>query len=867
MNYLCIHGHFYQPPRENPWLEAIERQDSAYPYHDWNERITAESYAPNAVSRILDEKGRIRELSNNYERISFNFGPTLLHWMQHHAPETYRAVLDADRRSVERFGGHGSAIAQVYNHMILPLANDRDRRTQVIWGVRDFERRFGRKPEGMWLAETAVDTPSLEALAEQGIRYTILAPNQAARVRPRPSPEGANGPAGPGAPGHDAGGNGGAGAAGEGGGAGTGEGEGRTAGGAASSSHDPASTAGDGGWIDVSGSRVDPTRPYLCRLPSGREITLFFYDGPISRAVAFEGLLRSGDRFAGRLTDMFDGRRDWPQLGHIATDGETYGHHHRYGDMALARALRVIEKRKDIRLTNYGEYLALNPPEWEAEIIEDTSWSCAHGVDRWRADCGCSTGGKPEWNQEWRAPLRAALDWLRDELAPLYEAAAGEYLEDPWAARDDYIDVILNREPETIDAFLARHAVRELTPPEQVRLTKLLEVQRQAMLMYTSCGWFFDELSGIETVQVIQYAGRAIQLAEEVLGASVEEGFLERLEAARSNLPEQGDGRAIYDRTVRDARVDLPEVGAHFAISSLFGEPEDQTQEYCYDIDVADMDVREAGRARLVTGLITVTSRVTKEVVLLSYGVLHLGDHTIHAGVRPFRDAEAFNAMREEVTAPFEAADFTDAIRAVDRHFHNSTYNLRSLFQDQRRQVLDLIIESTLRDAENQYRQIYERNAPLMRFLHDLSIPMPTALSLAGEYVINTSLIREVSDPDMDLDRIGSLLENADRREIMLDAQGIGFAFQTTLETLAGRLLDQPDDLELVEHLAAAARLAVAAPFEVNLWNLQNAFYDLRRDHSGTVRARADAGDSRARAWLHAFRSLGETVRVAVDGV
>ena len=421
MNYLCIHGHFYQPPRENPWLEAIERQDSAYPYHDWNERITAECYAPNAVSRILDEKARIRELSNNYERISFNFGPTLLHWMQHHAPETYQAVLDADRRSVERFGGHGSAIAQVYNHMILPLANERDRRTQVIWGVRDFERRFGRKPEGMWLAETAADTASLEALAEQGIRYTILAPNQAARVRPLPAGVAAEGAgngaaepaAGPGdadaAPaGADAAP---AGAAGEDG-----------AGGA--TSHGDRHGGGEEGWVDVSGSRVDPTRPYLCRLPSGREIVLFFYDGPISRAVAFEGLLRSGDRFAGRLADMFDDRRDWPQLGHIATDGETYGHHHRYGDMALARALRVIEKRLDIRLTNYGEYLALHPLVWEAQIIEATSWSCAHGVDRWRADCGCSTGGKPEWTQRWRAPLRAALDWLRDELAPLVKEVA-----------------------------------------------------------------------------------------------------------------------------------------------------------------------------------------------------------------------------------------------------------------------------------------------------------------------------------------------------------------------------------------------------------------------------------------------------------
>ncbi len=829
--YICVHGHFYQPPRENPWLEAIERQDSAYPYHDWNERVTAECYAPNAVSRILDGEGRIRELANNYERISFNFGPTLLHWLEDHAPETYQAILDADRRSIERFSGHGSAIAQVYNHLIMPLANDRDRRTQVLWGVRDFEHRFGRTPEGMWLAETAADVATLEAVAEQGIRFTILAPRQAARVRPLdPSAPSAGGPGNPGPGGAEA------------------------------------TTARDAGWTDVSGGRVDPTRPYLCRLPSGREMVLFFYDGPISRAVAFEGLLRSGDRFAGRLLDMFHDDRDWPQLGHIATDGETYGHHHRHGDMALARALQLIEERRDVQLTNYGEYLERHPPDHEAEILDDTSWSCVHGVERWRADCGCSTGGHPDWTQRWRAPLRTALDQLRDELIPLYERAAAEYVEDPWAARDDYIDVILDRSEPVIAAFLERHARAGLTAADRVRLTKLLEMQRHAMLMYTSCGWFFDELSGIETVQVIHYAGRAIQLAEEMLRQPVEEDFLIALQDAQSNIPAMGDGRALYDRTVRDARVDLPEVGAHFAISSLFGEPTDQTREYCYDIAVQDQKVLEAGRARLATGRIAVTSRVTKETELLSYGVLHLGDHTIHAGVRRFGDEASFLAMRDELDAPFEAADFTDAIRTLDRHFPNATYNLRSLFQDQRRQVLDQIIESTLRNAENEYRQIYERNAPLMRFLHDLAIPMPTALSLAGEFVINTSLVREVSDPDMDLDRIRSLLRDAARREIMLDAEGIGFAFQQTLERMAEALLDTPNATDPLRQLDSAVRLAEDGPFDVSLWTVQNAVYDLRRDHSGTVRARADAGDEDAREWLAAFRSLAGTVGVAVDG-
>src|SRR5262245_34035882 len=362
--YVCIHGHFYQPPRENPWLETVERQETAYPYHDWNERITAECYAPNAASRILDAGDRILKIVNNYGQISFNFGPTLLSWLQHHAADTYEAILQADRASVQRFSGHGSALAQAYNHLIMPLANTADLRTQVTWGIRDFRSRFGRQPEGMWLPETAVNLATLDALAEHGIRFTILAPHQAARVRT------------------------------------------------------PA-----GKWLEVSGGRIDPTQAYLQKLPSGREIALFFYDGPVARGVAFEGVLKNGEYFAQRLMEIQGDHTD-AQLVHIATDGETYGHHHRHGDMALAYALYQIENRGLAELTNYGAYLERYPPTHEVEISEDTSWSCAHGIERWRSNCGCRTGGADHWNQEWRAPLRAALDWLRDALIPLYEQRA-----------------------------------------------------------------------------------------------------------------------------------------------------------------------------------------------------------------------------------------------------------------------------------------------------------------------------------------------------------------------------------------------------------------------------------------------------------
>ena len=451
--YICVHGHFYQPPRENPWLETVELQDSAYPYHDWNERIAAECYAPNAHSRCLNAGNRIEHIVNNYSRISFNFGPTLLSWMREKAPDIYAAIQHADQESQLRFSGHGSAMAQCYSHLIMPLANARDKQTQVAWGLRDFEARFGRSPEGMWLPECAVDLESLEALAQFGIQFTILSPFQASRVRPLKDAE----------------------------------------------------------WQDVNGGKLDPSMAYRVQLPSGRSIAVFFYDAPIAQAVAFERLLTDGGRLAERLLGACNGNRTWDQLVHVATDGESYGHHFRYGDMALAFALKTIESNTDVRLTVYGEFLESHPPTHEVELHQASAWSCPHGVGRWRRDCGCNTGGHAGWNQAWREPLRNAMDWLRDELASRYEKHAEALFKNPWAARDDYINVILDRSPENQRRFFSRHAAHELNEQEQITALRMLEAQRHALLMYTSCGWFFDELSGIETVQVIQYAARAVQ--------------------------------------------------------------------------------------------------------------------------------------------------------------------------------------------------------------------------------------------------------------------------------------------------------------------------------------------------------------------
>ena len=801
--FLCIHCHFYQPPRENPWLESIELQESAYPYHDWNERVTAECYEPNAASRILTPDNRITRIVNNYSRISFNVGPTLLSWMANHAPDTYQAILDADSQSQQRFSGHGSAIAQVYNHMIMPLANRGDKQTQVVWGIRDFEYRFNRAPEGMWLAETAVDIETLEVLVANGIKFTILAPSQAKQER----------------------------------------------------------RVGTVKFKNVEGGKIDPTRPYVCNLPSGRSINLFFYDGPISRAVAFEGLLSDGERFANRLISGFAENRRWPQLMHIATDGETYGHHHYKGDMALSYALHHIETKKLARLTNYGEYLTINPPTHEVEIVENTAWSCTHGVGRWNTDCGCNSGGKPGWNQAWRAPLRKALDHLRDSLATPYETKAAELLLDPWQARDEYVSFVLDRGEDSLTRFLATHARRGLSEPEIVTALTLLEMQRHLMLMYTSCGWFFDELSGLETVQVIMYAGRALQLAQNLFGDHHELSFRELLQSARSNLPEYGDGAQVFDRWVKPAQVDLLAVTAHYAIASMFQRPGDGDLVNCYEIKQID-DVRlESGRARLAIGSTSVRSRVTREQQDVSFGVLHFGDHNLMAGIRLYPGETEFRSIVRELREPFLSADLPVVLRLLDRNFGGATYSLKSLFRDERQKVVSKLLGSTMAEAEAAYTQIYEHHAPLMGFLSGMGAPLPKMLHLTAEFVLNTALRKEFMADELDLERVQTLLDTAAREKIQWDEAWLGYALTKRFARMADDLAVKPRE-DSLHRFNQAVDLVRSLPFEVDLRRVQNVYYQLLQHVYPIV---LKEGDEASQLWVTEFAALGQKLGVCVD--
>ncbi len=803
--YVCIHAHFYQPPRENPWLEEVELQDSAYPYHDWNERITAECYASNAASRVLDGDGKIVNIVNNYAKVSFNFGPTLLSWMETHEPAVYGAILEADRESRENFSGHGSAIAQAHNHMILPLANSRDKRTQVIWGVRDFERRFARKPEGMWLPETAVDLESLDFMAKEGIRYAILEPQQAHRVRKKGSRE----------------------------------------------------------WQDVTGGRIDPKVPYKLRLPSGRTISVFFYDGPVSRAVAFEGLLNNGEVFANRILGAFPesgGGRN--QLVHIATDGESYGHHHTHGEMALSYAIHHIESKGLARITNYGEFLSKHPPVHEVEIYEYTSWSCAHGVERWRSNCGCNSGGRPEWNQEWRRPLREALDWLREMLASRFEERGRSLLRDPWGARDEYIKVILDRSPESRKEFFRKHATRELTGEEETIALKLLELQRHAMLMYTSCGWFFDELSGIETTQVIQYAGRAIQLAQELNGDGIEERFLSLLEYAKSNIPEHRDGRHIYEKFVKPSMVDLQKVGAHYAISSLFESYDDQAEIFCYQVDRQEYRLLPAGKKRLALGRARITSEITGDSADVSFGVLHFGDHNVSGGIREYRGEDAFESLAEEISEIFRGADFPEIIRAVDRHFGAGVYSLKLLFRDEQRKILDMILAASMADIDAVYRQLYMQNAPLMRFLSDIGYPRQESFHVAAELALNGELKRAFEGETLDIEAIRGTLYEAEGVKIELDGAGLGYTLRKTIERMMLAFRENPDDIVLSAHIGAAVEMGNSLPFAVTFWKTQNLYWEMLQEVYPKFRSLAGQGDDNAGEWVRLFSALGEKLSV-----
>jgi hypothetical protein len=806
--WVCIHGHFYQPPRENPWLGAIEPQPSAHPYRDWNERITAECYRPNTAARVVDGGGQIIQIVDNYQRMSFNVGPTLMSWLEKHAPDVHAALIEADRASVARFSGHGSAMAQAYNHMIMPLASARDKATQVKWGIADFRRRFGRAPEGMWLPECAADTPTLEALAVEGIAFTVLAPHQAKAWRP---------------PG----------------------GEWRT-------------------------TPIDPGRAYKYKLPSGRSIDLFFYDGATSQAVAFERLLSDGHHIISRMTSRVPVEDGVPTLCHIATDGETYGHHHRYGDMALAWALSQVEQGwNGTRLTNYGEFRAKVPATWEVQLVENSSWSCAHGIARWREDCGCNSGGRPGWNQKWRRPLRDALDWLRDQVYATLEAVGGQLFKDPWAARDAYIHVLLEGD-QAREQFLVQHARQPLGPDERVRALSVMEMARHAMLMYTSCGWFFDELSGIETVQCMQYAARVAELVQAVRGIYVESELIERLSVARSNLPDEGDGRRVWTQRVRPARIDPEKVCAHVAVHALVepGAPDRAVAVDGFHVEFVERIERRSGRARMVAATVRVKSALTEAATALCFAGLHLGEQHVTGGVRPPPDPHEWTSTLEELRDSLETGDVFAAQRAIDRHFPGAHLSLGALLPGSRERVLAAVLGDAIREVGEQIRDSYEQHAPLIRWLVAHELPVPETLHTVAELALRNRVLTNLKAEHASFQALRDHIAEAAQVRVSLDTPEIALAASEGLRRLIERVAtntDGPAGLEpaALDTVARAAEVAARMKSSVDLWFAQNATWRLL-DRLPELRKLGKAGDTRALQALGDLERLARTLKLAV---
>ena len=749
--FITVHGHFYQPPRENPYLDAIERQPSAAPFHDWNERISYECYRPNAFARIYNDRGELVELVNNYEYMSFNIGPTLMAWLEIHDRAAYDKILEADRRSAARLDGHGNAIAQVYNHIIMPLANRRDKQTQVRWGIADFQKRFGRFPGGMWLAETAIDRETVEVLIEEGLKFVILAPSQVARCR-------------------------------------------------------PLAAEGEPDWIDVADGNIDPARPYRCFVDAAktRYLDVFFYDGPISGEMGFnDDILQGSGTFADRLALAVHHDDRPSQIVSVATDGETFGHHKAGKEKCIAYCFRAEFANRGWQVTNFGHYLSQFPPSWECELKPVTAWSCSHGVDRWQTDCGC--GGSDETQQKWRKPLRDSLNWLRDRLIDVYEEHAPEVLRDPWAARDAFVEVILARSPDAIAEFLRVHQAHELDAEQRTDALHLLEMQRHSLLMFTSCGWFFEEISRPEGTQILRYAARAIELAGVVSGVDLEPEFVAQLAAAPTNAPEYTDGAVLYRPSVTTSKVTWGQVAAHYAIASLFAAHPEQHRVYCYEADRLDYQIQRFGSLNLAIGQVRLTSEISRESQHLVFAALHLGGLDFHCCVQPFRDRLAYSHLKDTLFASLTGASTAQVILSMNDLFEGDTYALDDLFEEEEYRIVQQLSQNTLAELDRLYTQVYRDNYSLIAAYRRADREGPQELQVAAEVALRHRLNRAVAhlsrghaERGNALNELAAVAAEAERIDCKLTVPQACHRIETFIQTTIANLLapHQPEDFD-----------------------------------------------------------------------
>ncbi|MBU8922369.1 MAG: DUF3536 domain-containing protein [Bacteroidales bacterium] len=811
--FVIIHGHFYQPPRENPWTGKIDRQDNAAPYHDWNERILKECYLPNARSRRLDGFGRVIRLVNNYEAISFNFGPTLFSWIENNYPALHDEIVRADKASLERLG-HGNAIAQVYNHIIMPLANRRDQETQIRGGVHDFIRRFGREPEGIWLAETAINEITLELLIEFGFRFVILSPFQAERIRPLDK---------------------------------------------------------SSGWEDVSSGDILTGRAYRCfgRKKKGKRnlsrfIDIFFYDAPLSTDVSFNHLLSNGDKLAKALESGFE--RCGGDLVNIATDGEIYGHHEPFGDMALAYLIEQAAPDRGLTLTNYGAWLAGHELEYEVQIKQGeggdgTAWSCTHSVGRWKEDCGCSTGAPPGWNQKWRTPLRDGLDNLRDGLAANYEIQGKDIFASPWETRNEYIENFDTLDVAGSKSFIEKQAGRQLSPEEISTAASLLESQRNSLLMFTSCGWFFNDISGIETVQDLKYAARAIELARRAENASLSENvsgraenknrpdsplraadetrsidtlqsvFLDKLSEARSNIEQLGTGKTIFNAAKKYSSVEPSLLAGQYALASNLDCRNASPERYGFGFNDTSRVEISPGPISMIIGRFAMTDPLTLASYDYKYLLLPDKPARITCILSECSDNDDYTKTVERFKTIAPESTRQDILRAAVEHFGGRIFAMRDLFPEDKEKILGKLAERQIASVIGQFTDLYMENRELLRLFTETSMRPPESLLAQARTVLADRLRSEISHweralDDKGLEGVHSVLSEAKYYGVNIDRTEIASIFEGFfLESL--RKLREGLNSDLADRLHVFAEYSYGIGIPIVQHEIQNELFSI----------------------------------------
>ena len=845
--YLCIHGHFYQPQRANPWLETIEMQVEAFPWHDWNEKINAECYMVNGGAHLLDSQNKLIKIINNYSKISFNFGPTLLSWIKMHDRKTFTSIINADITGRSVFSGHGNAIAQIYNHVIMPLASRQDKIIEVAWAVSDFEANFGRKPEGIWLSETAVDTDTLEILADFGIKFTILSPNQAKQIRKiSKSPESAS-------------------------------------------------------WFDVSDGSINTRMPYICKLPNDSSISIFFYDDSLSNKVSFGDLLKDGETFAKNITGLPENKQELPEIISIASDGETYGHHHHFGEMALSYCLNYIESKKLAKITVFGEYLEKYPPLYEVRIIENSSWSCDHGICRWKQDCGCSTGSEqhPDWKQKWRTPLRESIDWLARMNSSIYIDEAQKYLK-PGIGNSDkavssFISIMDNRTSKSAEKFFSIFLKNPLEKTEGIIFLKLLEAYRQCLFMQSSDGWFFDDISRVEAIQILQHACRAMEILKDVTGRDLEPQFLKILKKAKSNLPEYGDGESVYWLYVKKASSDFIKISACLALEILVSDKKEIPGVYnIYNFEASEItyDRIQMHEYTFITGSAAVISKLTlelKNVIFAAYryknkNILNSTNMAAFGKTVADDDINEILSIGEQLRKLLESADkqnnaddFLDCDSAsgglsaikdyLAKRFSGKLFTISDFLKDEQVDTVEKMIAvynssiyPQMANILNEYKEAlndFKENKVLNYFMDGI---FPNVYEFFVEYKLY-NIIKKPGLSKKDIFEMDWISEKIDILNL-INTGSLGIILEKKLNETIESFSMETENMELLKNLADFFNIIAKLNIPINMWRSQNMIFEIKENiyPLKVIEARTS---NKSKAWLSYFEKVLDHLNVS----